>query len=42
VDPKKKTIVAGGGCLWGDVDHAGPAFGLAVPSGIIRRQASAA
>jgi len=35
VDPKKKTIVAGGGCLWGDVDHAGHAFGLAVPSGII-------
>ncbi len=35
VDPKKKTIVAGGGCLWGDVDHAAHAFGLAVPSGII-------
>jgi FAD/FMN-containing dehydrogenase len=35
VDPRKKTIVAGGGSLWGDVDHAGYAFGLAVPSGII-------
>jgi FAD/FMN-containing dehydrogenase len=35
VDPRKKTIVAGGGSLWGDVDHAGHAFGLAVPSGII-------
>jgi len=35
VDPKKKTVVAGGGSLWGDVDHATHAFGLAVPSGII-------
>ena len=35
VDPKKKTILAGGGALWGDVDHAGHAFGLAVPAGII-------
>jgi len=35
VDPKKKTIRAGGGCLWGDIDHAAHAFGLAVPSGII-------
>jgi hypothetical protein len=35
VDPKKRTIVAGGGCLWGDIDHATHAFGLAVPSGII-------
>jgi hypothetical protein len=25
----------GGGCTWGDVDHAMHAFGLAVPSGII-------
>ena len=25
----------GGGCTWGDVDHATHAFGLAVPSGII-------
>jgi FAD/FMN-containing dehydrogenase len=35
VDPKKKTVVAGGGSLWGDVDHATHAFGLAVPAGII-------
>src|SRR6185503_4547829 len=35
VDPKKKTVLVGGGSLWGDVDHATHAFGLAVPSGII-------
>jgi FAD/FMN-containing dehydrogenase len=35
VDPKKKIVVAGGGALWGDVDHAAHAFGLAVPAGII-------
>jgi hypothetical protein len=35
VDPKKKTVQAGGGALWRDVDHATHAFGLAVPSGII-------
>lgn len=35
VDPKSKTIRVGGGTTWGDVDHAGYAFGLAVPSGII-------
>jgi FAD/FMN-containing dehydrogenase len=35
VDPKKSTVLAGGGALWGDVDHATHAFGLAVPSGII-------
>jgi hypothetical protein len=35
IDPKARTIVAGGGCLWGDIDHAAHAFGLAVPSGII-------
>jgi FAD/FMN-containing dehydrogenase len=35
VDPKKKTVRVGGGTLWGDVDHATHAFGLAVPSGII-------
>ncbi|MGH6727139.1 MAG: FAD-binding oxidoreductase [Pseudolabrys sp.] len=35
VDPKKRTILAGGGALWGDVDHAAHAFGLAVPAGII-------
>ena len=35
VDPKKRTVLAGGGALWGDVDHAAHAFGLAVPAGII-------
>jgi FAD/FMN-containing dehydrogenase len=35
VDPKRKTVLAGGGALWRDVDHATYAFGLAVPSGII-------
>ena len=35
VDPKSKTIRVGGGCQWGDVDHAGHAFGLGVPAGII-------
>ena len=35
VDPKKKTVIAGGGALWGDVDHATHPFGLAVPTGII-------
>ena len=35
VDPKKRTVLAGGGALWGDVDHATHAFGLAIPAGII-------
>jgi FAD/FMN-containing dehydrogenase len=35
VDPKSKTIRVGGGCQWGDVDHAGHAYGLGVPAGII-------
>jgi FAD/FMN-containing dehydrogenase len=35
VDPRKRTVFAGGGALWGDVDHATHAFGLAVPAGII-------
>ena len=35
VDPKRRTVLAGGGSLWGDVDHAAHAFGLAVPAGII-------
>src|SRR3954468_13078782 len=35
IDPAARTVRAGGGCTWGDVDHATHAFGLAVPSGII-------
>src|SRR5229473_3341359 len=35
VDPQTRTVRVGGGCTWGDVDHATHAFGLAVPSGII-------
>ena len=35
VDPAAQTVRVGGGCTWGDVDHATHAFGLAVPSGII-------
>lgn len=35
VDPQARTVRAEGGCLWGDVDHATHAFGLATPSGFI-------
>ncbi len=35
VDPSARTARVGGGCTWGDVDHATHAFGLACPSGII-------
>ena len=35
VDPEEEDRQAGGGALWGDVDHATHAFGLAVPAGII-------
>ncbi|RPI17539.1 MAG: FAD-binding oxidoreductase [Ignavibacteriae bacterium] len=35
VDPVAKTVRAGGGCTWGDVDHATHFFGYAVPCGII-------
>jgi UDP-N-acetylenolpyruvoylglucosamine reductase len=35
VDPKKKTVLVGGGALWRDVDHATHPFGLAVPTGFI-------
>lgn len=35
VDPGARTVRAGGGCTWGDVDHATHAFGLATPSGIV-------
>ena len=35
IDPAARTVRVGGGCTWGDVDHAAHPFGLAVPSGII-------
>ncbi len=35
VDPESATVRVGGGCTWGEVDHATHAFGLAVPTGII-------
>jgi FAD/FMN-containing dehydrogenase len=35
IDPAAQTVAVGGGCTWGDVDHATHAFGMAVPSGII-------
>src|SRR5215471_4427112 len=35
VDQAARRVRVGGGCRWGDVDHATHAFGLAVPSGII-------
>ncbi len=35
VDPAAKTVRAEGGCVWGDVDHATGAFGLATPSGFL-------
>jgi FAD/FMN-containing dehydrogenase len=35
VDTAAKTIRVGGGNTWGEVDHAGHAYGLAVPTGII-------
>jgi FAD/FMN-containing dehydrogenase len=35
VDPVARTVTVGGGCVWGDVDHATHVFGLATPSGFI-------
>ena len=35
VNAKKQTIRVEGGCVWGDVDHAGHPYGLTVPAGII-------
>jgi FAD/FMN-containing dehydrogenase len=35
VDPSARTIRGDGGCTQGDLDHAGHAFGLAVPAGIV-------
>jgi FAD/FMN-containing dehydrogenase len=35
VDPAKRTVRVGAGCVTGDVDHATAAFGQAVPFGVI-------
>jgi FAD/FMN-containing dehydrogenase len=35
VDPASRTVRVEPGCTQGDVDHAGHAFGLAVPAGIV-------
>ena len=35
VDPAKRTVRVEGGCVWGDVDHATHAFGMATPCGFI-------
>ena len=35
VDPAARTVRVGGGCTWGEVDHATHAFGLATPAGVI-------
>lgn len=35
VDTSDNTVRVGGGNLWGEVDHATHAFGLAIPAGII-------
>jgi FAD/FMN-containing dehydrogenase len=35
VDPESRTVRVEPGCSQGDVDHAGHAFGLAVPAGIV-------
>ncbi|MGD8429717.1 MAG: FAD-binding oxidoreductase [Ectothiorhodospiraceae bacterium] len=35
VDPETRTARVGGGCTWGDVDHATHAFGMATPSGFL-------
>jgi len=35
VDPATRSAQVAGGSVWGDVDHATHAFGMAVPSGII-------
>src|SRR3974377_1836353 len=35
VDPSARTVRVEGGCVWGDVDHATHAFGMATPWGFI-------
>jgi FAD/FMN-containing dehydrogenase len=35
IDPEARTVRVEGGCVWGDVDHAAHAFGMATPSGFV-------
>ncbi len=35
VDPAKKSVRVEAGCVWGEVDHATHAFGMATPSGFV-------
>ena len=35
ISPADKTVRVEAGCVWGDVDHATHAFGMATPSGFI-------
>lgn len=35
VNPAEKTVRVEAGCVWGDVDHATHAFGMAAPSGFV-------
>src|SRR6516164_11112333 len=35
IDPAKRTVRVGAGCVTGDVDHATSAFGQAVPFGVV-------
>jgi FAD/FMN-containing dehydrogenase len=35
IDADAGTAMVGGGCTWGDVDHATHVFGLATPSGVV-------